>query len=540
MTSNYLNKLNSKERKELIKQLWDIQNGVCFLTEEPIDLELHHDQLDIDHVIPSKLGGKDDPSNFALTFSSANRAKQASDLKLARIIQRFIKIQENLKETEDRNPNLNDILKTKTGSKFGLKFRRENNFILYSLAQIGKTEIIKCPIYHDKLSSLEYFFTVLPIEFIFHDDKINPRTIGSNISKLIDEFYYGNPQLHISLGWINTKNDNETKVKIFDGQHKAAAQILLDVKEIPVRIFINPDEDLIIKTNFRAGTVLRQVAFDKSIQRHLGNTLYYDRVRRYQDETKIDENNFNFSERDLVNYFKGESRELKRYIIDSVRDAVTRDPDNKLMEFVDLGGRAKEKPISYSTVEKTFYSFFIYQDVLDTPISYKLEEGLNPRSLEKNQIVQLMNIIAEEIYIGKFDLEIGTSQIENKIQKNEDIPLEHVRAFRMGKEEIVYNWLKYLSQIVQSNFISLGKPIDDKKLFQYEFSNTLWQNIRSYIKNLSLLPLWTNNQLSATVFGGKQNYQYWQTIFSTGLSPQNVRVLAEPINLLELQKPTGL
>lgn len=537
MASNYLNRLNTKERKSLIKQLWDIQNGVCFITEDPIDIELHYNQLDIDHVVPSKLGGKDDPSNFALTFASANRAKQASDLKLARILQRFIRIQNNLKEKEDRNPNLNDILQTKSGSKFSLKFRRENNHILYSLAQIGKTEVLKCPVYRDKLSDLEYFFTVLPIEYVFHDDKINPRTIGGNISKLIDEFYYGNPQLHISLGWVNTNKETETKVKIFDGQHKAAAQVLLDVKEIPIRVFINPDEDLIIKTNFRAGTVLRQVAFDKSIQRHLGNTLYIDRVNRYQEEMKLEGDNYNFSERDLVNYFKGESRELKRYILDSVRDAVTRDPENRLMEFVDLGGRAKEKPISYSTVEKTFYSFFIYQDVLDTPISYKLEEGLNPRSLEKKQIVQLMNIIAEEIYIGKFDLEIGTSQIESKIQKNEEIPLEHVRAFRMGKEEIVYNWLKYLSQIVQSHFISLGKPIDEKKLFQYEFSNTLWQNIRNYIKNLSLLPLWTNNQLSATVFGGKQNYQYWHTIFTTGVSPQGVKVLAESLNLLELQKP---
>ena len=213
-------------------------------------------------------------------------------------------------------------------------------------------------------------------------------------------------------------------------------------------------------TNFRAGTVLKQVAFDKSIQRHLGNTLFFDRVKRYQNELALDENNLNFSERELVNYFKGESRELKRYILDSVRDGVTRNSDNKLMEYVDLGGRAKEKPISYSSIEKTFYSFFIYQDLLDTPISFKLEEGTNPRSLEKSQIVKLMNIIAEEIFIEKFDFEIGTAQLESKTQKNEVLPEEHMRAYRMAKEEILYNWLKYLSQIIQTHFISLGHPVD--------------------------------------------------------------------------------
>jgi len=537
MSSNYLNRLTPTERKELVTTLWKIQNGLCFITEEPIDIELHSSILDIDHVVPSKLNGKDDPSNFALTFSSANRAKQASDLKLARILHRFKKIQEELQIQEDRSPNLDDIVRSKGGSKYNLKFRREGDEIIYSFAQAGKTDLIKSLVYKDKLSGLEYFFAVLPIEFVFHDDKINPRSIGSNITKLIDEFYNGNPQLHIQLGWIDIKENAESPVKIFDGQHKAAAQVMLGVTELPVRIFINPNEDLIIKTNFRAGTSLRQVAFDKSVQRNLGNTLYIDRVERYQKELNLDPENLNFSEKELTNYFKGESRELKRYILDAVRDGVTRNHDNKLMEFVDLGGRAKEKPISYSTIEKTFYSFFIFQDVLETPISYRLEEGLNPRSLEKSQITKLMNIIAEEIYIDKFDLEIGTSRIENKIQNHEDVPIEHVRAYRMAKEEIMYSWLKYLSQIIQSHFISQGQPVDDKKLFQHEFSETLWNNIRNYIKNLSLLPLWTNNTLSSTVFGGKQNYQFWHTIFTTGSSPQGVQVLAQPINLLELQKP---
>lgn len=536
MASNYLGKLSSDERKALIQQLWDIQGGTCFISEEHIDLDLHRDILDIDHVVPSKFGGKDDPSNFALAFASANRSKQASDLKLARILHRFKKLQEHLQDTEDRSPNLDDVICTKGGSKHMLRFKREDDKIVYSLAEIGRTNLIKAPIHVDKLSGMEYFFAVFPIEFVFHDDKINPRAIGSNISKLIDEFYYGNPQLHIQLGWIDLNKAEGTCVKIFDGQHKAAAQVMLGVRELPVRVFINPDEDLIIRTNFRAGTVLRQVAFDKSIQRHLGNTLYIDRVTRYQTEHHMEEDNLNFSERELTNYFKGESRELKRYILDSVRDAVTRNSDNKLMEFVDLGGRAKEKPLSYSSIEKTFYSFFIYQDLLETPISFKLEEGLNPRSLEKVQITRLMNIIAEEIFIDNFDLDIGTSRIENKIQNNEEVPMEHVRAYRMAKEEIMYNWLKYLSQIVQTHFVSLGIPVDEKKLFQYEFTDVLWGNIRNYIKNLSMLPLWTNNTLSNTVFGGKQNYQFWHTIFTSGNSPQGVAVLARPLNLLELQK----
>lgn len=536
MASIYLNSLSAEERKKLIEELHTIQNGKCFITGEPIDLNLHKNVLDIDHVIPTKLGGKDEKSNFALTFAAANRSKQASDLNLARLIHNYLKIQDQIKKDFDRSPNLKDILTLNSGSKFDFSFRIVNDHIEYTLSQTGDAKIIKLPVYEDKLSGQRYFFTNLPIEYIFHDEVINPRPIGANITKLISEFYSGNPQLHVSLGWIKEDESNLSQVKIFDGQHKAAAQIILGAKTIPVRIFINPDEEKLIQTNFRAGTILRQVAFDKSVQRHLGSTLYYDRVRRYQEDRGLPEDNLNFSEKELLNYFKGESRELKRYILDAVRDKVTKHPENKLMEYVDMGGRAKEKPLSYSSIDKTFYSFFIHQDSLETPLSFKLDEGKNPRTLESEQLTKLMNIIAEEIFIDKFDFEIGTNQIESKIQKGEDLPADHVRAFRMAKEEVLYTWLKFVSQIVKNHFIALGKPIDENKIFQYEFPDALWKNIRNFVKNLADLPLWKNNTLSATVFGGKQNAPYWNSIFVTGNSPQGVKVLAEPINLMELQK----
>jgi hypothetical protein len=498
-------------------------------------MQLHRSSIDIDHVVPTKLGGKDDPANFALTHSSCNRSKQASDLNIARILQRFGDLKNSLAD-DNRGPNLDDILKLKKGSQYEIIFDKKDARIKYSLPEIGKNEIIELPIYKDPLSGFEYFFTNLPIEYLFHDDKINPRSIGNNISKLIQEFYLKRPQLHVSLAWIEISNGNNSKVRVFDGQHKASAQILLGIRHLPVRIFINPDPDILLTTNTNAGTSLRQVAFDKSIQRHLGSALYIDRVEKYKDDCSLSEDDFNFSERDLVKYFKGESREMKRYILDAVRDSITHNSENKLKDYIDFGGRGKDRPLSYSTVEKTFYSFFIYQDVLETPLIYRLEEWENPRQLEKEQITQLMNVIAEEIFIGKFDSDLGTSQIESKIQKGEDLPLNHIRAFRMSKEEIIYNWLKYIEQIIKNFFIMQGKPIKEDKLFQYKFPEPLWERLRLFVRNFSNLPVWINKELSSTVFGGKQVNDYWQTIFETGKTSQGLQVLSEPIDLMKMIK----
>ena len=467
--SIFLSRLNQEERSNLVRQLWNQQKGKCFISGKEMDLTLHKGQLDIDHIIPLVNGGKDDASNMALTFSSANRSKQAADLNVARIIWKFKDLSEEIQKEKNRNPNLTDVLNLYGGSSQALKFVIEGEYVKFSFAEIGRVDIIKLPIYTDKMSGEKYFFALLPIEYIHHDDKINPRSIGSNVSKLIAEFYKGNPQLHISLGYIENLEEGVSEVKLFDGQHKAAAQIMLGVKEIPVRVFVNPNKDRLTESNFNAGTVLKQVAFDKSIQRHLGSALYQDRVERYQKATNRKPDDYAFSEKVLINYFKGESREMKRYIIDSVKDAITYSADNKLRDYIDMGGRAKEKPLSYSTVEKTFYSFFISNDALETNIDFRLEEGKNPRELEKSQVIRLMNIIADVILIGKYDFEIGTYKIENKIQKGEAVDWNHVVAYRMLKEEIIYAWLRYILEIIIAYRVQNGQFSQGKKdFFQVE------------------------------------------------------------------------
>lgn len=533
MGSLYLNRLSADERISLVEKLHSAQGGKCFICEAPIDLVVHKDALDIDHIIPTKLNGKDDPINFALTHASCNRSKQASDLNVARVLQRFSSIKNSI-ASENRGANLDDVLKFHGGSKYEVHFVREQNKIKFALSEIGREQITELDIYKDELSGFEYFFAKLPITYLFHDEKINPRSIGQNISKMVEEFHLKRPQLHLALGWIEIDSENKTKVRIFDGQHKAAAQVLLGTKEIPIRIFLNPDAEVLLATNTRAGTTLSQVAFDKSVQRHLGSALYIDRVERYKKDLNLPEDDYSFSEQDLVKYFKGESREMKRYILDAVRDTITHHPDNKLKDYMDFGGRGKEKPLSYSTIEKTFYSFFIYKNVLETPLDFQMDEGENPRELEKRQILGLMNIIAEEVFVGKFDSDIGTNRLENRIQGGESLPLEHIRAFRLSKEEILYNWLGYADQIIQNYFIMQGVPIQKEKLFQYSFPEPLWERIRTFTENMSNLPVWINKELSSTVFGGKQNYKYWQGIFEKGKTQQGLQVLAEPINLMKM------
>lgn len=87
---------------------------------------------------------------------------------------------------------------------------------------------------------------------------------------------------------------------------------------------------------------------------------------------------------------------------------------------------------------------------------------------------------------------------------------------------------------VQNYFITTGKPIQEDKVFQYPFPEPLWDSIENFIVNLRKMPLWINRDLSLSVFGGKQNYEYWQTIFESGRTPQGQQVIPAGINLMKM------
>ena len=533
MPSLYLNRLSNQERERLLNSLQESQKGNCFICGQDVDLVLHSGSLDIDHIEPISSGGKDGPENFALTHDSCNRSKQASDLRVARVLASFNKLAQQMSE-ENRSPNLGDVLAEHGGSQYKLPVTVNESLLKTSFPDMGLNEVKTLPVYKDEISGFRSSFMNIPIEYLHHDDHINPRTIGSNLRKLVVEFHRKLPQLHISLGWIDTSDGNQVKVKIFDGQHKAAAQVLLGARTLPVRVFIDPDTDLLLTANTNAGTTLRQVAFDKSVQRSLGSSILSNRIDRYRAELGLDDDDESFSEQDLVNHFKGESLQMRRYVLDRVRDGITTHPDNKLREYIEYGGRSTGKPLSYSAVENTFYQFFIYRQVLTTPFNYRFQEGANPRQLEIEQTSRLMNIVADEIYIDQFDPARGTRYIESDVQKGKDIEEPHLRAFRMSKQEILHSWVRLVRQIVYQYFVTTGKPIDESKLFQQELPDACWKNVENFINALKRLPLWINKDHSLSHFGAKRNNDYWQSIFESGCTPDDGRVMPSGLNLLEM------
>lgn len=521
--SNYLANLSAEDYKKLKADLLETQNGKCFICGREIDLDV--EETDVDHIEPLASGGKDSVGNFALTHSGCNRRKQDSDLRVAQVLEKLRSIQE---KAGTRTATLADVLTYFGGSKADPKYKIEGDTFAIAFGDGLKQSY---PIFTDKLSGERTVFLEVPHEYVFHDDLINPRGINTRIGGLIKEFHRGNPQLQVCLARL----DNG-RIKVFDGQHKTAAQLLLGQTRILMRLFIEPDIQRLIATNTNAGSKLKQVAFDKSIMHQLSNTLYGERIQRYQEEHELSPDEYSFSEQALVSYFKGQA-DLRKYIIEAQKNQITHSQDNRLTAYINFDGRRKELPLSYSSYDKAILSRLIDSKyILDTSLDFREEEERNPRQLERNQIIRFLNILADTIYVDKFDPEIGTYRIEDSIAKGNDagITNNHLAAFRMSKEEILLAIVPTMILVIRHTLTTINGNCPEKGLFMTEFPEQVWTNIERFVQSYSALPLWKNRGLSETVFSGKQTQNYWIEVFSTGNAPDGSHILEAPINIIEM------
>jgi len=127
MASKYLNSLSDVAYKDLTDKLFSIQNGICFICQNPIDLELH--STNVDHIVPLANKGKDSEENFALTHESCNKSKQDANLEIARMLHFLQNLQDEINEHDTRSASLKDLLFKLNGSKYDFKHKINEEYL---------------------------------------------------------------------------------------------------------------------------------------------------------------------------------------------------------------------------------------------------------------------------------------------------------------------------------------------------------------------------------------------------------------------------
>jgi len=537
--------LPKNEQKQVVEDLHSYQKGLCYICEEGIDLA---QPMDVDHIRSKDQGGiVSSRNNWGLTHEHCNRAKGNRDLDLQRYLVRFQKARRGhlaSGQSEDTF-TVGVALGIHGGAKRETVARIEGNadgneHLVTTWEIGGQTITYRLPIQVDPNNPAVKSITALvPIEQVFHDSDINPRSIV-DLEPFIEEFYRGNPQLLPSLAHLalDGPETGRGRVMLFDGQHKAAAQIFLGNRALYLRVFLNADLKLLKATNYGAHTKLAQIHFPMAIQDKVGHDIFRpaleDFLNQYEDRSGIRESS----------YFKGltkeERSEMRGHFQGYLKFRVVSAADvegGKFFEYVEtVSARSKSKPLGYDTVRKALFNNFMYLHETEAPISVALEM----RDRERDNLVVLLRLFTQKVLLGHFDLSKGIYKIEERLATDPSIRDPHLRAYRLCRSAPLIVVMRELRHAM-AQLLSLRNKYKDpawhrEQMLWANIDDNDWAAVSRMLDAITSHKVWIERNESYTRYLQDTRQGSWEDILIRGTFPGATESVYDPLNQATLLK----
>ena len=521
-----LDQLTPEKRKELIERLYNRQNGVSLISERQIDLKT--DEVEIDHIVSLDKEGIDNESNWGLVLKSENRSKGTKDLQLMRYIYKF-RLHKDKYLSDKKDFTLGDALAEVYPNRVPVRTEVSDNIIKISFKEGGEVKELNFSLIVDEVDKkIKSFIGMLPFSVLFHDQAINPRSIA-DLEPMIEEFYNKNPQLLPSLAILGKDNDGSEKILVFDGQHKAAAQLYVRSKKLFVRVFLDVDKSRIKRTNFRAHTLLAQIHFPQLISDKVGHDLFILEFEPYLEATREEEGS-------EILFLKGEeiSEEYRGYLANwlKYRTLISDEGErHKILDYVEtVSARSKKYPLSYDTLTKTFLKFLFL-----SPSEDKLSVSKKYRKLELKNLKKLMEIYVKEVLGGKFDLDKGIYKLEERLLEDVDsIHDNHLIGYRMCRSAAMVIWIgelkKSISRLLKSKEKYNKTAWGDKRVLWADIGEQEWDIIKNMIKVIKMHQVWKqkgNKEVLSAL--GTTRQMDWKEILLDGRLPGRKDRLFDPL-----------
>jgi hypothetical protein len=191
----------------------------CFISGDIIN---SNDDIEYDHIHPFAKDGETSTANIRIVLKIYNRRKSDQSLYDMRDNVRL----ERLFEAKKNNIRLQDIFKLKDIEK--RKTHAHTNDDKAIQIDDGQTAL-EFPLFNDALLKVSYFYGRIPVSWLENDDQegLQPRVIDYKRLIAIRDHLKSHPQLAPSIARLLG-----SRLKLFDGQHKLAAQVLNNQTEV--------------------------------------------------------------------------------------------------------------------------------------------------------------------------------------------------------------------------------------------------------------------------------------------------------------------
>lgn len=459
MATTLKRQLSDLEKDAVLKQ----HGRKCFATGHEIPAE---EQVQFDHIKAFSQGGASEVDNIAPMCAQHNKEKGALpllDFRTKLRLQEFFGTGDKL-----TLKHLLTYLKAKKDiTDYGLPVvvKAADGVVTVESAKKTSTH----PAYTCPATGWQYFYATIDVDLLDSDDdqdeKIGLQPRYLILDKVFDLYrhFQQHPVLQPSIGRVVGSH-----IRIFDGQHKAAALLWNGRKVFECKIYLNPDLRLLNQTNISAHDKFAQTRFYASVMvMKLGSQFGLD-FEKYKNtengEAKSEAGFVEFLSRQDATQSKADrNQRFKAYLYDSVLKA----EDNRLSKFVSDSNRgSEEKPLTMDLMSKSIFSCFMYRE----PTSDNMVTDAYKRDDEMNNVVALMNAL-HDLALAEWDAKAGPNDETQR------------RLERMFRSKSMMAWSELLRDAVCGK-LELQDAEDRAKPFYRKLTDAQLEQVRSVVKRL--------------------------------------------------------
>jgi len=446
--------ISEAERTEVLAR----QGPRCFVDGHPVADE---GDFEFDHIIPFAEGGKSEAANIGAVCKKHNREKGTLSLSEYRDRLHLRQFFEGAKKRR-----LDDLLdqRLKPGN-WGQPFRtevRDERITLYLDGHEADLPLAECP-----ATGELYFFATLPVALLANDIDLQPRPLESDrVWEL-----YRHLRTHTQLAPAVCRLVGE-KLLLFDGQHKAAAQVWAGRHAVDCKVYLEPDIRRLKETNLSAHDKLRQMPFYTS-------TL----LEKYADMASEDweaflQNAGPKTEAAFVDFMRNRAQLTSAEAIKRVRSVIYRDiiehGDNRFRDYITEENRGRSNPITYGRLEKTFFAEF----VAPPPLNDEFETEAYHRDEERANVVRLLNLVVDHAIEDRWAPDRNDS--------------EHKKAARLFAAGALRAWVPFLRDAVAPS-LWLYTDEERRRVFYREIDDGAFKTVEKHLLRLLSHKVWVDD-----------------------------------------------
>ncbi len=445
-----------KEKEIILKRHTKDGKIRCYVNDHPIE----DGNIEYHHIKPFSLGGETDINNLAPVCREHHRRIGILSIQEYRDrleLEKFFK--------NSNTVRLDDILINKIGNNYGKKLNNEVKGDKIYLYFDNSSQPLVLPLYTCPASGFKYFYIRISIEYIKNDIDLQPRPL--EIKRLWELYRHLLTHTQLAPAVCRLK---DSQVLLFDGQHKTAAQIWAGRDAVECKIYIDPDIKILKDTNLTAHDKLRQMPFYTSILINKWADLFKEEWDEYKEIKGVK------SEKGFMTFLieKGKTRaEASKMFWSFIYDSILEDDKNKIINYIAERNRSRLNPLTTNAIKVTFFKNFL----TPPPLDLDLDKSDELRELERQNMINLINIIVEETLENKWDPD------------NKDG--NHKLSVRLYSIGALKAWSSMFKDVV-AQVLNLYDSKERNKLLLRKISEDKWNTIRERLKRLISHELWSD------------------------------------------------